>query len=611
MKRTKNFFTILLSVTMLISTHPVLAHNVEVVENDSNIAPVRYLNDNTQMIIAVPNSEGWQTTIKASDVNSTWSDSDCFRVVNFTNAGINLQDDNSLRMVFNDIDYKNGSLVVLLFENKTKNELSALQIDFSESGMPIFQSAIQRDRVMKNSNIRQSAELTERKEMRIIDDAKQRNSINNLPPSEIVLAQNQGFGYTPVILSSEAGDKYSSATSSTQYIVKNASGTTEKTFSSPFLGIQYISKNNLANYYIVQSNDNRMIYKYEPNRTDKFYLFQFGNFYGDGNTTESNGEAATSSEAQNWMNYAGYAHSVRCDGIYSNNSSIAKGENQPYAHSYSSDINTPELWALEGNTGAYVYKKSLFNAGYKSMSSKVLLSQAELKFDPDITRGQLTGQDPDKVTVTNAYVYMSANSSCSAGNISCDIGLISAPDHNGNWYVISNRKNIAGQINSVAGMQYFYDEPIVSSTWNSANKSYTPKHDVEMFYTYGDGTVYFQVQNINTGLVQEGYVDDPLFTTSATSICLMTGTSLVPAIEDNQKRSLAGDLKCGAYLKNVIWTENKIYKQSLWKGTAYNFAGNNSVTTNYYLKYDLDNVNSTVSSTRDVVNIHYNSAYES
>ena len=54
-------------------------------------------------------------------------------------------------MTFNNVDYENGNLVVLLFRNETKDEYSALQIDFSETGIPTFQSEIQRDRVMKNS----------------------------------------------------------------------------------------------------------------------------------------------------------------------------------------------------------------------------------------------------------------------------------------------------------------------------------------------------------------------------------------------------------------------------------------------------------------------------
>ena len=91
----------------------------------------------------------------------------------------------------------------------------------------------------------------------------------------------------------------------------------------------------------------------------------------------------------------------------------------------------------------------------------------------------------------------------------------------------------------------------------------------------------------------------------------MTGTSLVPDIYYSTGTQTAGDIKCGAYLKNVIWSENKIYKQSLWKGTAYSFAGNNSSTTNYLLTYDRDNASCTATSDRDTIKISfYDAAYE-
>ena len=105
-------------------------------------------------------------------------------------------------------------------------------------------------------------------------------------------------------------------------------------------------------------------------------------------------------------------------------------------------------------------------------------------------------------------------------------------------------------------------------------------------------------------------MDDYRFNTSAPNICLMTGTSLVPDNYDSTGTQTAGDIKCGAYLKNVIWSENKIYKQSLWKGTAYSFAGNNSSTTNYLLTYDRDNASCTATSDRDTINIFYDAAYE-
>ena len=327
--------------------------------------PLDYLNDNTPLSIAIPSSNAWKTEIAASEINSEWNDNDEFSIVNFDNADMSFDNNNVLTMTFNNVDYENGNLVVLLFHNKTKDEYSALQIDFSETGIPTFQSEIQRDRVMKNSLSRSGSIIVDDNIPDGVNDAKQEYNKNVEPPMDIVLADSRGAEYNPVPYT-DAGSRRSTTTSS-------------------------------------------------------------------------------------------------------------------------------------------------------------------------------------------------------------------------------------------AGMKTFYSSPIVQSTL--VNGEYRPKHDIYLYYTYGDGTVYCQVQNVITGVAQEGYVDDYRFNTSAPNICLMTGTSLVPDIYDSTGTQTAGDIKCGAYLKNVIWSENKIYKQSLWKGTAYSFAGNNSSTTNYLLTYDRDNASCTATSDRDTINI--------
>ena len=523
--------------------------------------PLDYLNDNTPLSIAIPSSNAWKTEIAASEINSEWNDNDEFSIVNFDNADMSFDNNNVLTMTFNNVDYENGNLVVLLFHNKTKDEYSALQIDFSETGIPTFQSEIQRDRVMKNSLSRSGSIIVDDNIPDGVNDAKQEYNKNVEPPMDIVLADSQGAEYNPVPYT-DAGSRQSTTTSSTKFYVYNANGIKQDnlTANEPFYAIQYLSKNRKTNWYVAQSND---------------------------------GTATTAAEVKDWTSYALYSHSVRADGVYGSNTS-GRSEPQPYSHSYSSAIRPPEVWALEGNTGAYVYKKSISYDGYKSMSSKVLLSQAKLKFDSD--------------TPTNAYIYMSSNSNHSSGAIACDIGLIGAPANNGGWYLIASRNNNNSNTTSSAGMKTFYSSPIVQSTL--VNGEYRPKHDIYLYYTYGDGTVYCQVQNVITGVAQEGYVDDYRFNTSAPNICLMTGTSLVPDIYDSTGTQTAGDIKCGAYLKNVIWSENKIYKQSLWKGTAYSFAGNNSSTTNYLLTYDRDNASCTATSDRDTINIFYDAAYE-
>ena len=140
--------------------------------------PLDYLNDNTPLSIAIPSSNAWKTEIAASEINSEWNDNDEFSI--------------------NNVDYENGNLVVLLFHNKTKDEYSALQIDFSETGIPTFQSEIQRDRVMKNSLSRSGSIIVDDNIPDGVNDAKQEYNKNVEPPMDIVLADSRGAEYNPV-----------------------------------------------------------------------------------------------------------------------------------------------------------------------------------------------------------------------------------------------------------------------------------------------------------------------------------------------------------------------------------------------------------------------------
>lgn len=589
MRNFKVVISLLLSAMLL--NLPVCA----IAKDEVSIAPLDYLDDATSIVIAMPTDGGWKVSISASDICENWDDNDEFTVVNFSNAEINYNTNNELEFVFNDIDYKNGSLVVLLFENKDKHEYEALQINFSETANTLtFQSVFQKDRIINNSRKVTKYLLLEEK-TEVVNDAKAQYNKNNLPPSTMMFAKDRGARYNNN--KNRSVNYNSTTTSSTKFYVKSSESSSSiiKTYDNPFAAIQYIAQNRYNGYVVTQSNDSRLVFKYDLNDKSTFYLYQFGNYYGVGD----------SDDVIDWMGYADYAHAVRADGIFGSNEITSRAEYQPYAHSYDSKLRTPEIWALEGNTGAYVYKKSLYDAGYKSMSSYVALKDAQLKFDTD-----------SKInTPMNAYVYMSSNSNYNGNTISCDFGLICSSDDPSKWYLISSRKNKDSTTSSVAEMNKFYkDDPIVTSKLNS-DGSYTPQGNIYIYYNYGDGTVYCQVQNETTGKVQEGYVNDTLFTTSAQSITLMSGTSLVPNVSDGTKEDgkdvmVVSDIRNGGYLKNVIWQQNKIYKQNLWKGTAYSFDGTNTSATNYLLIYDTDNASCNTSAKQDVVDIIYNSTYE-
>ena len=100
------------------------------------------------------------------------------------------------------------------------------------------------------------------------------------------------------------------------------------TANEPFYAIQYLSKNRKTNWYVAQSNDGTVVFKYEPYNTSKFYLFQFGNFYGT---------ATTAAEVKDWTSYALYSHSVRADGVYGSNTSGRRRASAVFSFLFISD----------------------------------------------------------------------------------------------------------------------------------------------------------------------------------------------------------------------------------------------------------------------------------
>lgn len=88
---------------------------------------------------------------------------------------------------------------------------------------------------------------------------------------------------------------------------------------------------------------------------------------------------------------------------------------------------------------------------------------------------------------------------------------------------------------------------------------YRPTADVKLQYAYRNGSVFMRASNNTTKLTQSIEIKDTRFDTSSPNICLMTGTSLVPDMKNTSGERIVSDIKSGAYLKNVIWTNNYIY----------------------------------------------------
>ena len=543
-------------------------------------------NETIHFVIATKVDGLWTVNIKTEDISKDWKENSGFEIVDFAFAENNYSNENGeLELIFtNSDDYTNGDVATLLFYNQTEDKYKEMYIDFSDTGLPTFSSEDMKNLVEGETNIFskiKSIVLPQPDDgVEPVIDAKQWYSQQVEPPTEEIFAESNLDKKDIVPFAPKAR----ATTSATVYYVYDTSGRKTGTYNSPFKAIETIAANKLNGYSVKQSNDAQEIFKLDMSSQNKFYKFQFTNFYGSTTSAE---------EAEKWTKDYNYAHVVRCDGIFGANTDI-RSANQPYSHSFDKMQRNPEIWALEGQTGAYVYRKSISYNGYKSISSMVNLSSARLKFDDD--------------TKFNAYVYMSSNSNSSKGSIACDLGLLSASSYNGNWYLISNRTN-SNSGNSTSGM-YIPNPgtPLVTSKLISGE--YRPTADVKLQYVYRNGSVFMRASNDTTKLTQSIQIKDTRFDTSSPNICLMTGTSLVPDMKNISGQRIASDIKSGAYLKNVVWTNNYIYSTTDWTGTERAFNGSTSNTTNYLLIYDTDNASCSVSGGTETVNIHYNPTYK-
>lgn len=377
------------------------------------------------------------------------------------------------------------------------------------------------------------------------------------------------------------GSSVSDTTSEMRYAVYESAHSASpklKDIKSPFYAIQYITQNG-TDGWVAKQTDGTPIFQLDRNGRNKFYKFQHTSFHGE---TDATG-------AKKWTHDFSASHVVRSDGIFATNTEETKY--QPYSHHFTSKLREPEVWALEGNTGAYVYKKSISNKGFRSIDGVVGLSQARMQFDPE-------GK-----TRFNAYVYMSSNSNSPKGGLGCDLGLMSAPAHKGDWYLVTSRTPAGDR--SEDGLKIFYpNEPLVKSTLKDG--VWIPNDDVYMRYSYNHGSVSVYAKNLRTGVVQTGVVKDPRFDHKSPNITLMTGTSFVPDVSGK----VVADIKSNAYLKNIVWVDNKIFSDVEGKGAAKAFTANTADTTNYYLIYDTDNVSSISSGNTDIVDIDYSSLYK-
>lgn len=294
----------------------------------------------------------------------------------------------------------------------------------------------------------------------------------------------------------------------------------------------------------VKKDDSQVVFTRGSAST--YYKYQFTAYYGS---------TTSVSEADDWINGYQYSHVIRGDGTI-------------YKNSYSA-IGTPDAWSLEPQSGGYVYKFAKVYNDYRKMSATIELANARLKASP-------SGEQN-----FNAYVYMSSQN----GSVTADAGILCGWANGGDWVLCSN---VGGNFQSYG--------KICGSTL--VNGEYVPDANIQMTYSYTTGSITLTVKNLSTGVVLTQTVYDSRI---GGNMALISGTSYVPDISAER----TPDLRTGAYFKNIIYKDWKIYNSS---GTSYAFWAT-STPTNYVLTYNDDCCTLSRTSTSETVDIFYDRPY--
>lgn len=532
----------------------------------------------------------WELKFRPSDVSKTWLDSDLVDIINFSNMNRLYTDaSNQTIMEFNTTDYYIGAVAEFEILNKNNQEASKIYVNFSDTAN--FKFLYKTDAVytlgLKDKNeIDNAIEIIYEDGYSAETPYDTKQEFNSIPTPSNCLDQADYLEnklMLPNTFATAPNTKYD------LYKSDGAKDITVQSFNNPFQAIQYVTLNQKFGYSVRQTNDGEIVFEFSANAPYTYYKFQHTQFYG-----------ATKSEekAKEWTKGYAYAHIVRSDGIFAAEirTDSTNEKWQPYSHSYIKLFNNPDIWSLEGNTGAYVYKKSynkaLISSDFRTIRGTIDFSNVKLKFSTDTPR--------------NAFIYMSSGTSANGGTnpIGCDIGLMS---HDGNWYLCSSRNNTLASP-TISLDQMYRDQYAIVTGYPQPNGEYMyGDQKIEMTYTFKNGSVYGTVKNIGTGVMRTQEVFDPKFALSNPNRVFMTGTSFCPNIFSKLIPKAISDIKSNDYLLGVKWIDGKIYSAS---GVASDFNGTTNKTTYTVLTYDNDGAKYSPSGKTEIVDIDYRYIYK-
>ena len=251
------------------------------------------------------------------------------------------------------------------------------------------------------------------------------------------------------------------------------------------------------------------------------------------------------------------------------NSHVIYGNGRFYENSHAS-TEPPDAWALEPQSGGYVYKYSYASSTYEAVYETINFTQAKLR------------ESTDDFHPYNAYVFIASQNR----NGSAEGGIVCTAASCGNWYLYYKRTNTS--------------RPTITSDVvcgsSLSGSTYRPDADLELVYSYADGSFTISVKNLSTNKVYSSNIiaDNGVGGLSA----LISATSYVPITKEFTHTP---DYQSGGFFENIDYSQCYLTDA---QGHADDFWASSS-QTHYLLEYNDDYCTDVQGSSYEEVNISY------
>ncbi len=316
-------------------------------------------------------------------------------------------------------------------------------------------------------------------------------------------------------------------------------------FSSPFKAIDAISTWE-DGAYVLESDIGEQVFT-TTNSATTYYMYQGTTYYG------STTSLAT---ANAWTADFAYSHVIYGNGKF-------------YENGYAS-TNPPDDWSLEPQSGGYVYKYSYVSSTFETVYETLNFTKAKLRESIDASRPY------------NAYVFIASQNR----NGSAEGGVVCTAASHGNWHLYYKRTKTS---------QPTITSNIVCGSTLSGGV-YTPNADLELVYSYANGSFTINVKNLSTN---QAYSSNAITDNGVGgSSVLISATSYVPVTRDFNHTP---DYQSGGYFENVDYSQCYLADN---QGHTYDFWPSSS-HTHYLLEYNNDYCTDTEGSSYEEVNIGY------